>query len=136
MVMQLIPPEVSAPLFYRDCINAAFLSKGLEKGVKTAVETPPLVGLMTPNLEISWRAGMCIPCPFIHFFGLQSFNTFSPVVPDVVETLHDGSYQKNHKEAESELPFLLLLHMDSRGCVSCLTFILFFLSGFGSTGFI
>lgn len=44
-------------------------------------------------------------CPFILFLGLHSFMTSSPVVLDVVETLHDGNYQKNHKEAESELPF-------------------------------
>lgn len=49
-------------------ITAAFLSKGSEKGVRTAVETPPLVELIQPNLETSWRARMCTLCihPFIY----------------------------------------------------------------------
>ena len=43
--------------------------------------------------------------PSIHLLGLHSPRTLSPGVPDAVETLHDGKYQKNHKEADSEPSF-------------------------------
>lgn len=43
--------------------------------------------------------------PSIHLLGLHWPKTLSPGVPDAVETLHNGKYQKNHKEADSEPPF-------------------------------
>ena len=76
-IMQSLFPRFRSFVLQSFRITAAFLSKGSERGVRAAVETPPLAELIQPNLEISWRAGMCTLFSSVHFLGLHSFKSLS-----------------------------------------------------------